>query len=446
MQFNRLLKSLGAFAAGLLLVGLLAGCGGDSGPVGGLSGVVLDASNNPVANVQVYTRGSSSSSTYSSTAGSYLLPSVQGQYGTVYAKTSVNGVEYSGQNVFQEFQGEQTKSVNIVISQTNQQGQLTGTVRDRQGNLVGGAQIFALGSGNSSSLTTVSDNNGNYTLDGLVPNVSYTVAANALGYDSDTVTQSVGISDTEQVNFSLNNPSGALLNPPTSVYATAFTSPAGTGRSGDSDASVQNLKRIFSPKVYAAQKSVKAESRTTPNGGLTEIDVTWNQATDPALYGWGIYRTQGTGAPSGSGFVQFYYDPLANMFADLDQSFLVGQTYTYAVTSVNTLYGMNGGDESPMSADASATVLGDMVFGSFDRGSMTFNWFQAQSANSYTVALFDQYPTVGVNTIWTGTSTGTSLQYTAGNLVSGRTYYYAVVGSDDNGDQTFSSIAQFQAP
>lgn len=443
----------------LLLVGLaffLAGCGGGgSGSVsGGLSGVVLDQNNNPVAGVTVSTNNSGDSQSTSSTEGTYLLPNVSGPYGTVYANFTSNGIQYSGQNTYQVFQGEQTKSVNIIVSPTNLQGTVGGTVYDRQGNLVGGAQVFALGTGtggkggNSSSITAVSDNNGNYTLKGLVPNVQYTIEANALGYDSDSTTITLSNGQSSQLNFNLNNPSGALLNPPTGVAATAFTSPAQPSRSLDYASAIQNFKRIFAPKVFNAKSKLKTTDRSTPNGNLTEIDVTWTPATDPALYGWGIYRAIGTSTPPSNGFVQLLYDPLASLFADLDASLLVGQQYTYAVTSINTLYGQNGGDESPQSSTATALVLGDLILNQVSLNPVTFNWQPAQGATGYQVALFDQFPTLGVNPIWTSSSTsGTSLGYSgSGQLVSGNTYYYEVVGTDSNNDQTYSPIATFSAP
>lgn len=443
----------------MILVGctlLVAGCGGNgSGSVnGGLSGVVLDQNNNPVIGATVSTNNSSDSQTLSSTAGSYLLPNVTGPYGTVYASFSANGIQFSGQNTYQVFQGEQTKSVNIIVSPTNLQGTIGGTVTDRSGNLVGGAQVFALSTGangqggNSSSITTVTDNNGNYKLQGLVPNVSYTVEANALGYDSDSTTVTLGNGQISQLNFNLSNPSGALLNPPTGVVATAFTSPAQPTRSLDYASAIQNFKRLFAPKVFNAKSKMKAVSRSTPNGNLTEIDVTWTPATDPALYGWGIYRGIGTSTPASNGFVQLLYDPLASLFADLDANLLVGQQYSYAVTSINTLYGSNGGDESPLSSSASATVLGDMIVNPVSMGPLTFNWQAASFATGYQVALFDQFPTLGVNPIWTSSATASlSIPYTGnGQLVSGTTYYFEVVGSDANNDQTFSPVTTFTAP
>ncbi len=438
--------------AALLLASGCGGGGSNSNVYGGLSGVVLDQNNNPIPGATVSTNYNGDSQSLSSTEGTYLLPSVTGPYGTVYASVTSNGIQYSGQNTYQVFQGQQTKSVNIIVSQTSLQATVGGTVYDRQGNLVGGAQVFALSTGasgsggNSSSITAVSDNNGNYTLRGLVPNVQYTIEANALGYDSDSTTLTLSNSQSSQLNFNLSSPSGALLNPPTGVAATAFTTPAQPTRSLDYQSAIQNFKRLFAPKVFNAAK--KAITRSTPNGNLTEIDVTWTPATDPALYGWGIYRAIGTSAPSSNGFVQLLYDPLASLFADLGQSLLVGQQYTYAVTSINTLYGGNGGNESPMSASATATVLGDMVLNQVSYGPLTFNWQPAQDANGYQVALFDQFPTLGVNPIWTSAViAGTSVPYSgSGQLVSGNTYYYEVVGSDSNNDQTFSSIGTFTAP
>lgn len=428
----------------------IAGCGGSGTPPvqGSLSGIVFDISGNPVRDASVFTRDSVGATTTSNSNGSYILDTVNGQNGTVYASVNVNGVQYVGQNFFQVFQGTQTKSTNITVVPQSSEATLSGSVTDRNGNNVGGVAVYAVSNKGYSSTSVLTDNNGNYTLNGLMPNVQYTVAASGFGYDNDQTTTTLNSNQNQTLDFQLSNPETVTLNPPANVVATAYTSPAEPTRSNDYQSALQNIKRITNPR-YAKALSVGAiqskQTRTTPQGNLTEIDVTWTPATDPALYGWGIYSAIGN-STNPNNLVAFDNDILSDLFADLEPSLQVGQTYTYGVTAINSLYGQTGGTESVLSNTSTCTVTGDLNLNNADPTGPTFYWQPASGCATYTVYLFDQYPSLGVNAIYTSSATSnTSLTYNGnGSLVSGQTYYYIVIGQDSGSDgESVSAVGSF---
>lgn|GEM_PF-698200 len=445
--------SCGLIVGGAIAIFAICGCGGGGNgnnvTQGALSGIVFDINGNPVRGATVSTHDKFGASTTSNSNGSYILNTVQGQDGTVYATLTAGGVTYLGQNFFQVFQGSQTKSVNITVAPQNTLATMSGTVFDRQGNTITGAQVFAVSANGYSSATTLTDNNGNYTLPDLMPGITYTVQGTGQGYSSDQTTENFSNSQNLNVNFTLSDATGAQINAPTGVVATAYTSPAEPTRSKDYASAIENMKRITNPAYAKAVKSGHvgtSQTRTTPNGNLTEIDVVWTPASDPELLGWGIYNTVGTGNPNN--LVDYYQDPLADLYADLEPSLQVGQTYTYGVTSINTSFGQSGGNESVLSNTSTCTVVGDLILLPTDPTTPTFNWNAASGCTQYVVYLFDQYPSIGVTSIFDNSAnptTGTSLTYnSAGGLVSGSTYYFIVVGSDAAGDgKSFSPVGSF---
>ena len=78
---------------------------------------------------------------------------------------------------------------------------------------------------------------------------------------------------------------------------------------------------------------------------------------------------------------------------------------------------------------------------------LTFRWEAATGAESYIVYLFDRYPSLGVDPIWSNSGTPTTnleLPYTGGALQSGRQYFYLVLGVANNFDsRTISEVDDF---
>lgn len=433
----------------------LAGCGGGSGPANvvnvTITGVVFDINSNPVRGATVTCQ---TSSTITNSAGTYVLHGVDGPNPTILASITSGGVRYVGQNLAFSYVGSPTKNVNITVVPERSQAFLIGNVADRAGNIVGGAQVYAVavqnsGSGGAiySSVTTLTDGDGNYTLGPIASGVNYEVLSGAQGYDSDNVNETLQPGETRTVDFALKDPSGTTLAPPTNFVATAYTSPAELTRSNDLARAIQDMRRLVD-KRYGARHVAGAHTRTTPEGNDTEVDLSWDAVDNPDLLGFGIYRILGTSGPHSS--IDFLQDPLANYYADFDASFRVGQRYTYAATSINTLFGQAGGSESTQSNVSTATILGDLDLGTPDSHSVVFNWTAASGATLYAVYLFDRNPDIGVDSIWNNDvsgqqSTGTSQAYTGNaTLTKGQTYYYIVVGRNADGSGvTFSRVGSF---
>jgi hypothetical protein len=444
-------KAAIAVLAVLLALFTLDGCGGGGGGgnnvQGSVSGVVFDINGNPVRGATVYTGDQYNVTTVSNSAGSYRLTPVAGQVNTIYASLTSNGVQYVGENTFQVYNGEQTKTVNITIVPASGVANVSGFATDRSGQAYSGVQISALASTGFSAEMVLSGSDGSYRLNNLVPGVSYTILASGKGFNSDRTVTTFAQGESRTLNFNLNDATGGLTAVPANLTATAYTSPSNPSRSVTQDRAIQNMKRILDPS-YAKRHPAASKTRSTPLGNYTEVDLNWTGQNDPALLGYSVYRTQGNSVPTTS--IDFLGDPLASFYADLDASFLVGNSYTYGITSLNTVYGTTGGAESALSNTSTAQVLGDLVLAAVDPVAVTFNWQQASYASTYAVYLFDQYPDLGVTSIWnsdnpTDLTGGTQKTYSgSGALISGHTYYYIVVGrSSGTNGVTFSPVGTF---
>jgi hypothetical protein len=201
-----------------------------------------------------------------------------------------------------------------------------------------------------------------------------------------------------------------------------------------------------------ASRKVSTVKRTTVNGNTIEIDLVWVRQPFKDLLGYGIYRGS---SPSNLASVDFLRDPLAEIYADNDDALIEGTNYTYAMTSLNTTYG-GGFGESDLSNTTTVKTLGDLEDRGVSYGPLTFRWNSAIGAEKYVVYVFDTYPSFYHTTRWTNYSSpvaGTSLAYGGPTLVSGRTYYYLLLGvadydagSDTWSSNTFSPIGTFVAP
>jgi hypothetical protein len=132
----------GVFA--FLFAVILAGCG-DERKVGVVSGTITDIEGDPVADAEVFIANAVNSRTRSLHNGTYYLTNVPDRFTIIRARAVINGVEYTGQNVAQVFENEQSKNVNIMIAPENRQGGVEGFVRDALGRGIEGARVFAGG-------------------------------------------------------------------------------------------------------------------------------------------------------------------------------------------------------------------------------------------------------------------------------------------------------------
>ncbi|MFI5385520.1 MAG: carboxypeptidase regulatory-like domain-containing protein, partial [Fimbriimonadales bacterium] len=432
----------------LFLLGLLlAGCGGSGQATGDITGFIEDINGNPVRNARVYVDGGPQ--TFSNSAGSYRLAAVFGDVRTIKASVTQDGVGYYGENVVQVFNQETSKSTNITVVPSSQRATFSGTVEDRFGNLVQGAHVFAaaISGGNLtvfSSNIVLTDSNGAFQITDLMGGQDYSVIASATGFNSDTDTINIPAGQNQNLLFTLKNPTDPLLTPPANIEGIAWTTPfEASTRVANQKAGLEAIKQMIQPK----RKSWKKLTRDTTTGNFVEIDLDWTPMSDPSLIGFEIYRGSGNVGTSSLVAVDFYRDPQAYLYEDLDPNFMENQTYTYAVTSLNTNAPNTANSESNFSSLVVVSTLADMNLEPMTFGPVTFHWDAVAGADTYEVFVFDRNPSVGISSIWNASTAGTSLAYGGPSLTTGNTYYYVVLGKGNGGSsKTLSLIGSFAAP
>lgn len=440
-------KSSLTLIAGLSLL-LVAGCGG-GGPGtdarGEVSGVVFDQEGFVVRGARVYYDGPGDSDreTMTTTAGTYSLSDIPALDVTIRAELTKNGVRYFGQNLASVVGGDRAKNVNIPLYPENQIATLRGQVRDRSGNLLRGIRVFLRPTDDPStteddtlltSAVGITDSSGTYTIGGLLGGQTYRVQVNGLEYNSDFDTITLDPRETRTVNFSV--PDGQIVNvpAPSGVGITAYTAPMtvrSDARLGDA---VEMIKQRLRPQ------RAKATTRNTVRGNPIEIDLFWNDIDNTALLGFGIYRGAGNNSLRNVGFLR---DPQAVFFADNDDALVEDVSYTYGITSLDTLYDGDEG-ESQLSDTVTATPLGDLLLGSPTAAAQpTFRWTSVPRATRYSVFLFTEYPSIGVREVYSNYANpvnGNQFTYDGPALTAGRTYYYFITA--ETADQTAVSISQ----
>lgn len=440
--------------AGLALA--LVGCGGgETVTTSEISGTVYDVDGNPVRNVHVYY---GNTNTWTSSNGGYVLSTLPAKDVLVRAEVSRNGTRYYGQNVGRTFNGERTKSVNIVLYPENTIAGIHGVVHDRNGHVVEGARIFVRENASGTTLsgaTAVSNENGEYNIGGLGAGIPYRVLCNASGFSTDSDIFTLN-SDENRITDLLISDATSIYTPPvpTGLLAESWTTPFSATRGISASATKNayaNIKSFVHGKTNRAWKT--ASKRNTSNGNWIEIDLTWNQMSDlNDLMGFGIYR----GTSSGSlHSLDFLRDPMAEIFEDLDANLSQNQTYYYAVSSLSTTYSSDGTGESALSSVASAYTLPDIITTNASGSPVTISWNSVSGATGYAVYVFSELPTINVTSIYNNYSsptTATSLQVPI-SLTSGHKYYYIVqaLANFDNGvsaylSNSLSPIGSFTAP
>jgi hypothetical protein len=210
----------GVFA--FLFAVILAGCG-DERKVGVVSGTITDIEGDPVADAEVFAANAVNSRTRSLHNGTYYLTNVPDRFTIIRARAVINGIEYTGQNVAQVFENEQSKNVNIMIAPASRQGAVEGFVRDALGRGIEGARVFAGGA--LSSALAVTDRRGFYRITGLPAGYEYPIVASAPDYENDKRTVSIVAGETARVSFTLNDSRNRPVQTPINLSATAWTMP-----------------------------------------------------------------------------------------------------------------------------------------------------------------------------------------------------------------------------
>jgi hypothetical protein len=273
----------GVFA--FLFAVILAGCG-DERKVGVVSGTITDIEGDPVANAEVFIEGAVNSRTRSLHNGTYYLTNVPDGFTIIRARAVIGGEEYTGQNVAQVFENEQSKNVNIMIAPTDRQGGVEGFVCDAFGRGIERARVFAGGA--LSSAFAVTDRRGFYRITGLPAGYEYPIVASAPDYENDKRTVAIVAGRTTVVSFTLNDSRNRPVQTPINLSATAWTLP-------------RTLTATRSAREYDAYNAIRALFDDKPRPRRTvasraasdywiEIDLSWEYEEQLSLLGYGIYR------------------------------------------------------------------------------------------------------------------------------------------------------------
>ncbi len=414
---------------------LLAGCSGGGGGqefIGNVAGFTQDFNGDPVRGADVFV--SNGPSTLSNSSGAYRLVDVRGDRVLVKSTISQDGIDYYGENLADIFQSDTSKSVNITLVPVNSMATLRGTVRNRNGDLVGGAHVFAK-SGETTSTIAVTNDSGRFEIRTIYGNRNYTVVASAANHDSDVANINIAPGGLRDIDMTLDDASNASIPPPSNVQAVAWTSPREVSRSVELANGIEGIKRLLDPKRPHKQ------TRDTSGGNFIEIDLTWDQINNTALLGFGIYR--GNGDTNVLNQIDFYRDPQAVLYEDADPALQELSTYSYAMTSLNTRYPDTGNSESGFSNRVVARTLSDLTLDSPTFSPLTFRWFSGSGAGQYTVYLLSRYPGIDViagDIVWSKTTGSTSVVYDGPALNSGQRYWYFVDGTANGGNSHSISI------
>ncbi len=423
--------------SGLVALAVVLACsGGDSSRGNGtVAGNVTDLSGEAVRGALIFANNDRSAVTETNSTGAFLLTKVKEGNSRISAEIRINGVLYYGENVIAVFANEASKSCNIVMSRSDQQASLTGVVRNRFGDPVEGARVFA-NSGELSSLMAVTDRDGRYTIRAIHPGRAYSIQASALGYDSDLDSATFNVREARRQDYVLSNPRDIGFNPPNDLGAVAWTSPREVTRSPKVAQTHEAIKQMLDPR-RAARAAKTRKPLVTALGNWIEVDLYWTPIENASLLGYGIYR--GRDAQGTTQGIEFLRDPLAGFFADQDPTLREGLAYFYEITCLNVRYPETNNSESGFSNRFGVRPIGDLTLRNPTNvgGTVRFNWNVASGAEKYTVYVYDRMPDFGVSPMWPqsqselndATTTGTSLTYSGPALGNG-TYYYLVVAAD----------------
>ncbi|MFN3690216.1 MAG: carboxypeptidase regulatory-like domain-containing protein, partial [Fimbriimonadales bacterium] len=424
---------------GALLVGValwLGGCSNES-KVGVVSGTITDIEGDPVANAEVFAANAVNSRTRSLHNGTYYLTNVPDRFTVIRARAVINGVEYTGQNVAQVFENEQSKNVNIMIAPVNQQGAIEGFVRDAFGRGIEGARVFAGGA--LSSAFALTDRRGFYRIAGLPAGYEYPVVASAPDYENDKRTAQVVAGQTTLISFTLNRSVNRPVQTPLNLEATAWTMPrvlSATRSARERDA-YNAIRALFDEKPRPRRT---AASRTASDYWI-EVDLRWEYQEQTSLLGYGIYRGR-TLEELNRNAIAFLRDPLADFFADLDPALQPNVSYFYEMVALNTDYlndlpGTVSGRSNRVSARPLAPIALTRPFVNEIVDGLLIQWTPVPNADYYLVLIYDRFPDYNVAPYYPADlsnpgaakvfAPATSLVYTGPALVSGRTYYAVVI-------------------
>lgn len=423
----------------LLAAVALVGCGGETKATTSIvTGSVVDADFNPVRGATVRAAGQT---TYTSETGAYQFTGLPEDEVEIIAELRDGNLLFRGRTWVFNSPRSQQRSANIIMAAESDLATLRGTVRDRDGFVLQGATVFAyFGTGSSTRVFT--DRNGEFILRDLVANVTYTISASGQSYRSDQTNVVLNNGETRTLNFTLDNPGLPNLVPPQNVGITSWVSYPGDNR-GPGEPTAMDWMKSHMDK--GKDRTFAPRSRNVRNDMIVEVELFWDQQQFEDLLGFGVYRA--TGFTTNVQALDFYFDPLAPYYQDVGLN--PNSSYSYALTTLATLYPDYNQTESDFSDVVGVYTLDLLrvngVTGTFSNP--TFNWQGGTGAEEYIVYVFDRYPDIGINYIWSNENnptTGTSLTYNGPTLQAGRTYYYIVLGGYDFfSARTISQVESF---
>ena len=461
-------------------------------------GKVVDTQGNGVPGVNINTDTGGVLAT-TMAQGGYRLDNITGNVVHVItaAVTRQDNVTFSGSTQVYTIGNALVSNANIILSRTDQQATVSGTVYSSDGSTpVSGARVFLSvpNQANFSSLVAYTGSNGQYTIANIPTNLpagNITIAASTTGAQNQSFTltglQAGGFGHQD---FRLNGSTGQSLNTPNIIAVTAFTEPtdavSGSIRQaraaqGSAQTSVyEHLSRLLTP-AYARLaaghrglgKRLKAHASSLY---AVQTDVAFddpNQTGTGSVLNYNLYQTTGTQTLPSKQQAPYdqLFDPLANFYTYLtfsgnSNSYLAYAQYNFALSAVNT-----DSTETGLSQVFTVTPLGPLTLNQPTRGqtlpnNITLTWNPVSGATKYYVYIYDQYPTAEITPIYTSHTSGTQVipagatSYTVnGGLQSGSSYYAVVAGAADptentnaqtgqpttitNGTVTFSQITRF---
>lgn len=358
-----------------------------------------------------------------------------------------DGLVFSAETSVQVFRDQRTRNMNLTLVRSDQQASIYGVVRDRFGNILQGARVFAIISSGGVQLSSVMDitnANGEYDLKRLAAGFTYIINGSARGFSNDRDTVVLAPGESRRFDITVGDAADPLLAAPQNLAAVAWTSPS-VGTVGDNPElrAIEAVKRIHDPR--RRQRS----GDTTSFGNPIEVDLYWDLpgANMQYLLGYGIYRAYS--ALGTSVAIDYHRDPESAFFADASDELLENATYYYEITALNVNYPDTGNSESNFSNRVAVSTLADLFLQPVTFGPTTFHWQGGSGATQYYVYLFDEYPQFGTVEIYRNLApiAGTSHVYpNTPPLQSGRTYYYMVLGTANGGNSlTISRLGQFVA-
>ena len=404
----------------------------------------------------------------------------------ITAAATVNGVNYTGSTQVLTLGGSLVSNTNILLSQQGEQATLTGHVTDAthldsSGNPlpVSQARVFLTvpNNVNYSSLVAYTDSNGLYTLPSVpvnLPTVTPIQVAASLEHYSNQSFPITGLQagGTYSQNFSLTPSTNQSINTPSLTAVTASTQPSSvftsasnlrprTASTASAGSVYTQIRRLLCP-AYARMASGHAASkskRLTPllTGGFAayaiETDVTFdNSAQVGSLLSYTVYRTSGTTGPTAtSAIYDVLQDPLANVYTDIDPSYLPDKQYNFALSASNTDF-----TSTPLSNTLSVVPLELLTLKqpTTDQtlaNNVTISWTLVSSATKYYVFVYpgDQFPSINATPVAltsTPLSAATNSYTLPAALVSGQYYYAVVVGTADQTEGSSTTGATVTVP